>query len=143
MMTSRWGYSSVSRRKSTWAPAWSDRSAGTTRTRKRLPRVSTSSCRLRPRIFFPPIIAAWPADFGRLDGLAVQDRRRGLWCPSRLVPVLLPQGLLQPVPGAIAAPGIIVVAHALPGRIVRGDHPPLAARAQQGEDGVEDLPCVI
>jgi len=68
--------------------------AGWTSTRSKNPLGATRHCRLRPLTFFPLIVAAFSACFGRCDGWGVQNadgrlRARFNACRARLRTVSL------------------------------------------------------
>src|SRR5262249_1959551 len=92
------------------------------------PRVSTKTCRLRPAIFFPAVVALGAAGLGRLDRLAIEDAGAG----RRLAVVeeanASPQRGMNVLPDALATPGVEVVGDGLPGREVMGQHHGVAAR---------------
>lgn len=91
------------------------------------------------RLFMQINPTRFPA-FGGLDTLAVQNRRTGF----RIVPLLLSHLAHQqrvdfrPQPAARPTPEIAV--HCLPRRQVLGQHPPLTARANNIQNGVDNLP---
>src|SRR5262245_11978873 len=104
------------------------------------PSVSTSTCRLRPAIFFSAVVPLGATGLGRLHRLAVQDTGTG----GRLSPGqganLGPQGGVDLLPDTSVPPGVEVVGYGLPGREVVGQQTPGAAAPGQVEDGVDDLP---
>ncbi len=99
-------------------------------------------CRLRPTIFFPPVVAALAARLGRLHRLAVDQPGGGLLRPP--LPHALPpaQGVVQahqrPVPG----PLVEVVAHRVVVRELVRQEAPLAAGAQLVQHAVDHPPQV-
>src|SRR5262245_59677297 len=69
---------SAGRRPSTTlAPSQSCPSAGSTARPQISPSVSTTTCRLRPAIFFPRVVPLGAAGLGRLDRLAVDHASAG------------------------------------------------------------------
>src|SRR6185437_16308704 len=85
------------------------------------------------------VIALRAPSLGRLDRLAVDDRRRRLPWVTLGLPEVAPQLVVQPVEGAVLLPGAEVPVHAVPGREVVGQGAPLAAGAVDVEQGVDDL----
>src|SRR5215475_10946412 len=111
-ITARRG-SSGSRPSTTLAPSRSCTFAGKTAKPQIRPTVSTSTCRLRPPIFFPRVVPLGAAGLGRLDGLAVEHagRRRRL-ATVQLAQVHPQDGVdLGDQPGI--APGVEVVGQAV------------------------------
>src|SRR5207237_4990937 len=98
--------------------------AGVTTSAHRSPSVSTATNRLRPTTFFPRVGPARAALLGRLHRLAVEDRGRGLGIPPGRPPDLLPQGVVDPVPGAVPLPRPEVVERDPPARQVVGPRAP-------------------
>src|SRR5262249_39574154 len=85
-------------------PSESETDAGVTTTAHSKPSVSTTRWRLRPTVFFPPVVAARPALLGRLYRLTVEDG--GRW-PRRLAGFPahpLPQRGVQRLPTAVLLP---------------------------------------
>src|SRR5215468_416354 len=117
--------------------------AGTTSRAQINPRVSTATNRLRPTIFFPRVVAFWPALLGRLHRLAVENSRRRLGRFSRLLADLVPHRIVNPVPGAVLLPGPEVVESDPIRWQVMGQGPPSAAVAGLVQDRVHDLAPAI
>lgn len=72
-----------------------------------------------------------------LDRLAIDSRRAWAGVAAGLEADLLPQGLVDFVPGAVAAPAAVPGVDGTPGREVVGQQAPLAAAADQVEDAVD------
>src|SRR6516162_4051668 len=121
------------------APSRSCTSAGNTTSPQSRPRVSTSTCRLRPAIFFPRVVAPGTAALGRLDRLAVDHGGAGRRLAVVHPPHVGPQDVVDLLPQAPVPPGVEVIGNGLPRREVVGEHPPGAAAAGQVEGGVDDL----
>src|SRR3954469_16325149 len=142
-MSVRWDKKGPTSVRTHSSPSGSVRLAAWTQIRSGKPRVSTNSVRLRPLTFFSPVEAAHPADFGRLDGLAIDNGGRWLCRAALAFPDPFPQGVGEGLEGAIIGPSVEVVAHAGEGRIILGQHAPLTARAQQIQQGIDDLPPLM
>src|SRR3954447_4271273 len=125
------------RRNTSLAPSKSCTLAGNTATAQTSPSVSTSTCRLRPLIFFPRVVALRPARFGGLDGLAVDDAGRGGFLLALDGAEVDPQGVVDLLEEPLVPPGVEVVADQAPGREVVRQHPPGAATFGQVEQGVD------
>src|SRR5919108_4790403 len=100
------------------------------------PKVSTTKCRLRPTIFFPPVVAFRPALLGGLHALAVEDRGGGLRLFAGLASDPLPQGIMNPLPGAVLLPQAKVMKHNTVRWQVMRQRPPGAAIATLIKNGV-------
>ncbi len=103
----------------------------------------TPACRPKYAVFgplssSPPRSRAAPF-FRRLDTLTVQDRRAGVRMTARGCAHLAPQPLLNAGPGAVQPPGAKIGVDRLPRRKVMGQEAPLAPRAQDIEDRVDNL----
>jgi len=85
------------------------------------------------------IVAAQPALFGRLDALAIHNRRARLRVSPGGAAYRRPQRIVHPLPGSIPPPGPDVPVDGLPGRIIFGQHSPGAAAAEQVQDAVDHL----
>src|SRR5947208_12824630 len=129
------GRASPTRLNTSAAPSQSVGDAGSTARPQISPRVSTSTCRLRPATFFPPVVPLRAAGLGRLHALAVHDARtRGLLPVEELADVP-PEDVVQPLPHPGVPPRVEVIRDGLPrGEVVR-QTPPLAAGPRQVEDG--------
>src|SRR5262249_4281566 len=138
MTASRGSWGSRPRR--SLAPSRSCTSAGSTASPHSRPRVSTSTCRLRPPTFFPRVVALGPAGLGGLDRLAVDHGGAGRRLAAIHLAHILAQDVVDLLPDAGVPPGVEVVGDRLPRRVVVGQHPPGAAAAGQVEDSVDDLP---
>ena len=99
-------------------------------------------CRLRPTTFFPPVEPAEATSFGGLDTLGVDDPHRWFGILAGLGPYLSAQDRIHPFPGAIAAPGIKVVAHGGPLGEVMRQVTPCTAIAIHIEQGIEYFPQI-
>ena len=87
-----------------------------------------------------PVVAPVVGDLGRLDRLAVDAPGAGARLLADGHAHHPTQGVHDLLPGAVAAPLVVVVVHRTPGRQVVGEHVPLAAAAVEVENGVEHLP---
>src|SRR3954447_18706711 len=97
---------------------------------------------LPPGDLLPPVVAPTVGDLGRLDRLAIDARHARAGVVTTGHTDLLPQGVHDLLPRAIVPPlGEVVVDGAL-GQEVVGKHVPLATRAVEVEDRVDDLPQV-
>jgi hypothetical protein len=94
-----------------------------------------------------PLMAVVAADrdvlLDRLDALRVDDRRRGLGIPARTHPFRPAKGGEDATPYAVETEAAEVIVDGLPGREIsghtaQGAPAPLAAGAEQVEDGIED-----
>ncbi len=94
---------------------------------------------MRPLTFFPPVEPALSARFGRLHALAIDERR----CRFRIAILraahLLPQLIVQFLPGSVVSPFIKVVADAAGMREVMGQEAPLTPRPHEMEDRIHDF----
>src|SRR5215207_7668304 len=79
------------------------------------------------------------AALGRLDRLAVDGGNVGRRRTPGLSADLLPQGVEQTLPGAIAGPPLEVVVDGLPRREVVRQRPPGSALACMVEQGIDDF----
>src|SRR5205823_13628541 len=100
------------------APSRSWTSAGSTASPQISPSVSTSTCRLRPPIFFPRVVPLRAAGLGRLDRLAVDHPGAGGVRPVVQAAQVHAQDGVNLLDQARVAPGVEVVAHQAPGREV-------------------------
>src|SRR6266851_3467987 len=116
-------------------------SAGKTSTAKIRPRVSTKRWRLRPFIFLPPSNPTGPF-FRRFDRLTVDDSCAGLLLLPHRKAVIFPQLGMHLGQQPTALPAIKATGDRLPGRIIVGEHAPLAPRAADVEDGIQDAAAV-
>src|SRR5262245_22273070 len=114
-------------------------SAACTSTTSSRPPVSTTTCRLRPLIFFPPVEATAPAGLGRLRRLAVQYCRARLRRPPFAFPILPPQQVIHAPPRPVVLPLLEVVVDRRPLREIVRQEAPGAAGAVDVEDRVRDL----
>lgn len=113
--------------------------AGVTTSAQTRPSVSTTTWRLRPTTFFPPVVAAEAALFGRLDGLAVEDRRRRFGRLARFLADALAQGIVYALPRTVRLPLAKPVKYAAEGRQIMRQSAPSAAVSRDIEDGVDDF----
>lgn len=125
--------------RASFAPSRSCTLAGVTTNAQTSPSESTTTCRLRPRSFFPRVVATGPALLGRLDGLAVEHRRRGLGRPARLLADPIAELVVQPLPRAVRLPLAEPVEHDVERREVVRQRSPSAAIASDVQDRVDDL----
>src|SRR3954470_10920219 len=123
-------------------PSCSVQSAGTTNTPKTCPSVSTSTKRFRPTTFFAAVVPPFAAALGGPGRLAVDDRGAGLRPPPQPFTIGRTQRRVDPHPGAVPHPQVVVIAHGAPMREVVRPLPPLAAGPQQVEDCVDHFPQV-
>src|SRR5581483_5765942 len=130
-------------RSSALAPARSLTSAAVTSTASSSPVLSTSTCRLRPATFFPPVVAAGAGQRGALDRLAVHRPGGRLGRAAVADAAVVAQRVVEAPPGAVPLPAAEVAVDGVPGREVARQHAPGAAGAQQVEDGVEDVAAVV
>src|SRR5205823_10463320 len=93
-----------------------------------------------PPLFFSPIPAPLPAGLGRLDALAVDNRRGGLRVASPLLARLLDEAAIHFFPGPVVGPLIEVVTHRRPVRKLAREQPPGTPGAGQIQQPVEDRP---
>src|SRR5438105_4783899 len=133
------GNSLCTRCSRTLAPSRSCMSAGRTTKPQIKPSVSTSTCRLRPAIFFPRVVALGSAGFGRLHRLAVNHGSAGRFLAMVGLTQVHPQNVVDSLPHTAVAPRIEVVRYRLPRREVVRQHPPGAAAAGQVEHRIDDL----
>src|SRR5438067_1335105 len=124
-------------------PARSWVSAGTTTSAHSSPRVSTATNRLRPATFFPPVVPVRGTELGPLDRLTIDDRDGRLGVLPGGPPDLLPQRVVDPVPGAVGLPRPEVVEHDPVRRQVVRQGPPHAPVAGLVQDGVDHLPAGV
>ena len=112
-----------------------------------------------PPVLTPADLADWdphqelsdPGEFPFTRGIQPTMYRGRLWTmrqyagfataqeSNRRYRYLLAQGVMYLLPGPIQAPTAVVIVDRAPGGELVGDVPPLAARAKEVEDGVEDL----
>src|SRR5690606_31053704 len=93
--------------------------------------------------FFPRVVAPGPALFGRLDRLAVEDRRGWLGRPTRLLADPLAELLVQPLPRAVRLPLAEPVEHDVVWRQVVRQRTPRTAVAGDVQDRIDDLPLGV
>lgn len=86
------------------------------------------------------IIPAHPTDAGGLDRLAVNDPSAGLGITPQADAEPLAQDGMEALPRPIQPPHARIVIDRLPGRPFLRQEAPGAARAQDGEDGVQNRP---
>jgi site-specific DNA recombinase len=97
---------------------------------------------LPPGDLLAPVVPPTVGDLGGLDRLAVDAPGAGVGVTTLGHAELLPQGVEDLLPGAVGLPLGEVVIHRALGRQVVREHVPLAPRACEVEDRVEDLPHV-
>src|SRR5579871_3912686 len=112
-------------------PSQSGMFAACTAAAWRFPNVSVTNSRFSPLIFFCPVESDVASHPPALDRLTIRDQHA--WCRllSLLHPHELIERLIDPLPGTIPPPHVIVVAHATVIRIIVRDHAPLAASPEQ------------
>lgn len=125
--------------KASFAPSRSCTSAGVTTNAQTNPRVSVTICRLRPSVFFPRIVASWPALFGRLNGLAIQNGCGGFGRSAFLSTNSVAEFLVQPFPSAIRLPSAKPVKDNSIRRKVVGQATPSTAIACDVKDRVDNF----
>lgn len=84
------------------------------------------------------VITAFTARLSRFHTLAVQNGRRWFRFASLTTSFLLTQRFIDLLPGAVQAPFPIIIVDATKRRILTEQVLPLATRAHQVEDGVDD-----
>lgn len=94
---------------------------------------------LAAEYFFSRVVAAWPALLGRLDGLAVEDRRGGLRRSPRLPADAVAELRVKPLPRVVRLPLAEPVEHDPVRREVVRQGTPSTAVARDVEDRVADL----
>src|SRR5207244_2290166 len=88
------------------------------------------------------VSAALFAAGGRIDRLAI-DAGGGAWSIRLLLrPDLAAQRVVDGVQGAVVPPLVEVTPHGTLGREILGQVTPLAAGAEQVQDGIDDVPEV-
>src|SRR3954451_17030969 len=121
-------------------PSCTVQSAGTTNPPKTCPAVSTSTKRCRPTTLFAAVVPPFAAALGGPGRLAVHDHGAGLRLPPQPFTIGRTPRRVDPHPGAVPHPQVVVIAHGAPvGEVVR-QLPPLAAGPQQVEDRVDHFP---
>jgi len=142
-ITCRRGSSPRTRSSKALAPSRSWTSAGRTAKPQIKPSVSTSTCRLRPPIFFPRVVALGATRFRGLDSLAVHHRGAGSWFAAFNSPHIDAQGAMDLLPNSVGAPSVEVVRHCFPrGKVVR-QHAPGATASCQINNRVDDLTPLV
>jgi len=122
-----------------FAPSRSCTLAGVTTNAQTKPSVSVTMCRLRPTAFFSRVVAAGPALFGRLDGLAVEHRRGRLGRAPCLASHAVAEFVMNPLPGSVRLPPAEPVEHDRERRQVMRQRSPRAAVTGDVQNGVENL----
>src|SRR3954468_7200830 len=123
-------------------PSCSVQSAGTTNPPKTCPSVSTSTKRCRPTTLFAAVVPPFAAALGGPGRLAVHDHGAGLRLPPQPFTIGRTPRRVDPHPGAVPHPQVVVRAHGAPVGEVGRQLPPLAAGPQQVEDRVGHFPQV-
>src|SRR5579875_638680 len=144
MITASRGYFPSARRpamdaNASFPPSQSAMPAECTTMLCRFPIVSTTNSRFFPLIFFPPINADVAAHLAALYRLAIghQDTRGRR--SSRFQPNQLVKHLVDPFPGPIIAPEIIVTTDGAMVREIMGDETPLTPRPHEIADPIHDF----
>src|SRR3974377_796580 len=122
------------------APSHSVGAAARTASPQISPSVSTNTCRLRPGIFFSPVVPLGAAGLGALDRLAVDNPGAGRRFLAGGGPDLRSEGSVDLLPDAVVPPGVEGVGDGLPRREVMGQHAPGATAPRQVEHRIDDLP---
>src|SRR5262249_37092089 len=86
------------------------------------------------------VVSARASDLGRLDGLAVDDRRTGRCVATFLAPELVAQRIVDPLPRTVVAPDEEDPVDGFPVWEVVRQEPPCATAAEDVEDRVDDRP---
>src|SRR4051794_17802887 len=123
-------------------PSCSVQSAGPPNPPNPCPAVPTTPKRSRPPPFFPPVAPPSPPALGGPGRLAVHDPGAGLRLPPQPFTIGRTQRRVDPHPGAVPHPQVVVIAHGAPVGEVGRQLPPLAAGPQQVEDRVDHFPQV-
>src|SRR5205823_11268843 len=85
----------------------------------------------------PGVIASHPGQLGRFHALTIKGACRWLLVTTRSLADLSPQGVVNPLPGAIITKRAKIRVHTLPGGILTRQHAPLAASDRQVQDGID------
>src|SRR5580692_5334592 len=133
------GYSRWASRRTGGAPSRSWTDAGVTIATSSRPSTSTSRCRLRPFTFFSRVEAAWATDVGRLDALAIEDRRRRLGLASLGHANPTAQTVMDRVEHAVVGPPLIPLERRRPRRQIVRKRAPRHTRTSPIPDRVEQL----
>jgi len=81
--------------------------------------------------------------FRRLDTLTIQDGRTGVRMTASGLSHLSPQAVVNPLPGPVQTPVAEVGVDGWPGWQIMRQQAPLTARAQDIEDGIDNLPTPV
>src|SRR5918912_1241166 len=87
--------------------------------------------------FLSGVVAAHPRPLGHFHALTIEGSCRWLLVTARSLADLSPQGVMNPLPGAIITKRAKIRVHTLPGGILTRQHAPLAARDCQVQDGID------
>lgn len=109
------------------------------------PRVSTTTCRLRPVDEFAAVetAAVRTDDRVRLDGLRVDHAGHGLFTPALPPPQPGTQPVVELLDQPVVAPAAEERIHPVPRREVHGRRPPLDAVVDQVADRVKERPVAV
>jgi hypothetical protein len=88
------------------------------------------------------IITALTSGFGHLNTLAVHNAQAGVSFFADRLSQRPSEGIIEPFPGAIIGPFLIVVPDVTPIGKLLGQHTPLAASTDPIKDGIDYLPQV-
>src|SRR5262245_19961797 len=94
---------------------------------------------LASRRLFMDVHTALFATFGSFHALTIQNRRTRLRVASSLGAHFLNQHFIDAFPQALAFPAPKIAIDCLPGWKVGRQHPPLAARSYDIQNGIQDL----
>jgi hypothetical protein len=101
--------------------------------------VSTSAWRLRPFDLFARVVATWPASFGRLDGLAVDDRTRGTRLASGPFAIEHDKGVINLLEAALITEFRKPTVDRAPRRQIARQQTPRTARSHHIKNAIDDL----
>jgi|SRR5579864_253420 len=125
------------------APAKSLTSAAVTSTMSTSPKLSTSTCRLRPTTFFSPVVPSRAGQRRRLHGLAVESGRRWLRIATVQEAAVIAQGIVDVLPRSVLLPAAQVAVDGVPRGKVVGQHAPRAAASQYIKDRVHNVAAIV
>ncbi len=105
--------------------------------------LSTSTCRLRPTTFFPPVVSSRAGQRRRLHGLAVESGRRWLRIATVQEAAVITQSIVDVLPRSIFLPAPQVAIDGVPRGEVVGQHAPRAAASQYIKDRVHNVAAIV
>ena len=91
---------------------------------------------------FPTVVATLPAQFRRLDTLAVETASGGMFVATFLLAHLGTQGVVEALPGTAIAPLAEIPVHTGPLRILMRKHPPFDAPVDDIKNGIDHRPHI-